>query len=310
MMTRTLQDTSVYGSIEAGGTKCVCAIGSGPDRIIADTRFPTGTPAETLARAITFFQDHQHLGSPLAIGVGSFGPVDLNPESATYGYITSTPKAGWANTDIVGALQQALGVPVYFDTDVNAAALGEYRWGAAQGCTIAVYLTIGTGIGGGAIMNGQPLHGLVHPEMGHLHLPHDWQRDPFTGNCPYHGDCLEGLASGPALAKRWGQSAETLGADHPAWVLQAHYLALALVNLLCTLAPKRIIIGGGVMDQPRLFQLVRAEVQQLLNGYVQAPAILEQIDGYIVPPALGNRAGILGAIALSQFMEPESMGTS
>src|SRR6266511_4099254 len=144
MMTRTLQDTSVYGSIEAGGTKWVCAIGSGPDRIIADTRFPTGTPAETLARAITFFQDHQHLGSPLAIGVGSFGPVDLNPESATYGYITSTPKAGWANTDIVGALQQALGVPVRFDTDVNAAALGEYRWGAAQGCAVAACRTIGS----------------------------------------------------------------------------------------------------------------------------------------------------------------------
>jgi len=299
MMTRTLQDTSVYGSIEAGGTKWVCAIGSGPDRIIADTRFPTGTPAETLARAITFFQDHQHLGSPLAIGVGSFGPVDLNPESATYGYITSTPKAGWANTDIVGALQQALGVPVRFDTDVNAAALGEYRWGAAQGCAVAVYLTIGTGIGGGVVAYERRLHGLVHPEIGHMRLPHDWQRDPFPGACPYHGDCLEGLASGPALAQRWGQRAETLGADHPAWKLQAHYLALALVNLICTLSAQRIILGGGVMDSPQLFPLVRVEVQQLLNGYVQAPEILDHIDRYIVPPALGNRAGMLGGIALA-----------
>ncbi len=298
-MTRTLQDTSVYGSIEAGGTKWVCAIGSGPDRIIADTRFPTGTPAETLARAITFFQDHQHLGSPLAIGVGSFGPVDLNPESATYGYITSTPKAGWANTDIVGALQQALGVPVRFDTDVNAAALGEYRWGAAQGCAVAVYLTIGTGIGGGVVAYERRLHGLVHPEIGHMRLPHDWQRDPFPGACPYHGDCLEGLASGPALAQRWGQRAETLGADHPAWKLQAHYLALALVNLICTLSAQRIILGGGVMDSPQLFPLVRVEVQQLLNGYVQAPEILDHIDRYIVPPALGNRAGMLGGIALA-----------
>jgi fructokinase len=195
-MTRTAQDTSVFGSIEAGGTKWVCAIGSEPDRIIADTRFPTSTPTETLADAITFFQDYQHLGLLRAIGVGSFGPVDLNSESSTYGYITSTPKAGWANTDIVGALQQALGVPVRFDTDVNAAALGEYRWGAAQGCAVAVYLTIGTGIGGGIVAYERRLHGLVHPEIGHMRLPHDWQHDPFPGACPYHGDCLEGLHLG------------------------------------------------------------------------------------------------------------------
>jgi fructokinase len=182
---------------------------------------------------------------------------------------------------------------------VNAAALGEYRWGAAQGCAIAVYLTIGTGIGGGVVAYERRLHGLVHPEMGHMRLPHDWQRDPFAGACPYHGDCLEGLASGPALAKRWGQPAQTLGADHVAWVLQAHYLALALVNLVCTLSPERIIVGGGVMDQPQLFPLIRAEVQQILNGYVQAPEILEQIDRYIVPPTLGGQAGILGAIALA-----------
>jgi fructokinase len=299
MMTGTKQDSTIYGGIEAGGTKWVCAIGSGPDDVIAKTRFPTTTPTETLLRAIAFFQDHQLLGPLAAIGVGAFGPVDLNPRSATYGYITSTPKAGWANTNVVGTLHQALGVPVQFDTDVNAAALGEYCWGAAQGCAVAVYLTIGTGIGGGAVAYERRLHGLVHPEMGHMRLPHDWQRDPFPGNCPYHGDCLEGLACGPALAKRWGQPAETLGTGHPAWALQAHYLALALVNLVCTLSPERIIIGGGVMDQPQLFPLVRAEVQQILNGYVQAPEILEQIDRYIVPPALGGQAGILGAIALA-----------
>ena len=199
----------------------------------------------------------------------------------------------------IGVLHQALSVPVNIDTDVNAAALGEYRWGAAQSCECAVYLTIGTGIGGGALIHGRLLHGLVHPEMGHMRLPHDRQRDPFPGTCPYHGDCLEGLVSGPALAKRWGQPAETLGAEHPAWLLQAHYLALALVNLVCTLSPERIIMGGGVMDQPQLFPLVRAEVQRLLNGYVQAREILEQVDRYIVPPALGNRAGILGGIALA-----------
>jgi fructokinase len=299
MMTGTKHDSTIYGGIEAGGTKWVCAIGSGPDNVIAEARFPTTTPTETLARAIAFFRDHQHVGPLAAIGVGAFGPVDLNPRSLTYGFITSTPKQGWANTDVVGVLHQALSVRVNIDTDVNAAALGEYRWGAAQGCECAVYLTIGTGIGGGALIHGWLLHGLVHPEMGHMRLPHDRQRDPFPGTCPYHGDCLEGLASGPALAKRWGQPAETLGADHVAWVLQAHYLALALINLVCTFSPERIIVGGGVMDQPQLFPLVRAEVQQILNGYVQAPEILDQIDRYIVPPALGNRAGILGGIALA-----------
>lgn len=299
-MTGPHQDRTIYGGIEAGGTKWVCAIGRGPDAILTDARFPTTTPAETLDHAISFFQSHRHLGPLAALGVGSFGPVDLDPHSPTYGSITSTPKPGWANTGVASALHQALGVPVAVDTDVNAAALGEYRWGAAQGCAVAIYLTIGTGIGGGAIVDGRLLHGLVHPEIGHMRLPHDWQRDPFSGSCPYHGDCLEGLACGPALARRWGQPAETLGADHPAWGLQAHYLALALVNLICTLSPQRIIVGGGVMDQPQLLPLVRAEVQQLLNGYIQASAILQEIDRYIVPPALGSRAGVLGALALAE----------
>ena len=166
-------------------------------------------------------------------------------------------------------------------------------------CASVVYLTIGTGVGGGVLIEGRPLHGLIHPEVGHMRLPHDWQRDPFPGACPYHGDCLEGLASGPALRQRWGQAAETLEVDHPAWGLQAHYLALALVNLICTVSPERIVLGGGVMAQAQLMAMVRAEVQQLLNGYVQSPAILEQIDDYIVPPGLGSRAGVLGAIALA-----------
>ena len=206
--------------------------------------------------------------------------------------------------DVVGTLKQALGVSVAFDTDVNAAAVGEYCWGAARDCATVVYLTVGTGVGGGVLVEGRPLHGLIHPEMGHMRLPHDWQRDPFPGACPYHGDCLEGLAAGPALRQRWGQPAETLGVDHPAWALQAHYLAVALVNLICTVSPERIVLGGGVMAQAQLMAMVRVEVQQLLNGYVQSPAILEQIEEYIVPPGLGGRAGVLGAIALAKRMVP------
>ena len=195
---------------------------------------------------------------------------------------------------------QALGVPVGFDTDVNVAALGEHRWGAAQGLDTFIYLTIGTGLGGGGMVNGQLIHGLIHPEMGHIRIPHDWQKDHYAGSCPYHGDCLEGLAAGPALAGRWGQPGETLPDDHPAWKLEAHYLALALVNFICTLSPQRIIMGGGVMDKTHLFPMIRDQVRDLLNGYIQAPDILKNIDRYIVPPGLGNRSGVLGAIALAQ----------
>ena len=191
-------------------------------------------------------------------------------------------------------------MPVGFDTDVNVAALGEYRWGAAQGLDSFIYLTVGTGIGGGGMVNGRLIHGLIHPEMGHIRVPHDWQSDPYAGCCPFHGDCLEGLAAGPALEQRWGQPPETLPADHPAWALEAHYLALGLVNFICTLSPQRIVMGGGVMEQPQLLPLVRQEVQELLNGYLQVPEILQAIDEYIVLPGLGKRAGVLGAIALAQ----------
>lgn len=286
--------TTLYGAIEAGGTKFVCAVGTAPDDLRA-ARFPTTTPDETLARAIEFFRAQPRIA---ALGIGAFGPIDLQRASPTYGYITTTPKLSWRSTDLVGALARALGVPIVFDTDVNAAALGEQRWGAARGLDTFIYLTIGTGIGGGGMVSGKLLHGLIHPEMGHIRVPHDWTRDPFPGACPFHGDCLEGLAAGPALEKRWGARAETLPADHPAWELQAHYLALALVNYICTLSPQRIILGGGVMEQRQLFPLIRRVTQQLLNGYVQSPVILEDIDAYIVPPALGKRAGVLGALAL------------
>lgn len=290
--------TTRYGGIEAGGTKFVCAVGTAPDDV-RETRFPTTTPDESINRAIAFFREQPRI---TAIGIASFGPIDLHPDSPTFGYITTTPKPGWANTDLAGAIKRALGVSIGFDTDVNVAALGEQRWGAAQGLDTFIYLTIGTGVGGGGLSSGKLLHGLIHPEMGHIRLPHDLARDPFPGACPYHGDCLEGLASGPALEKRWGARAETLPPDHPAWKLEARYLALALVNFICTLSPQRIILGGGVMEQAQLFPLIRREVQQLLNGYVQSPMIIENIDAYIVPPGLGKRAGVLGAIALAEMV--------
>jgi fructokinase len=288
----------LYGGIEAGGTKFVCAVASGPDDVRATVQFPTTSPEETIGRALAFFREAG--GVLAAAGIASFGPVDLNPRSPTYGFITSTPKPGWANAGLLGAVQQGLGVPVGFDTDVNGAALGEHRWGAAQGLDTFVYITVGTGIGGGGMAAGRLMHGLVHPEMGHMRLPHDWQADPFPGLCPYHGDCLEGMANGPAMKARWGQPAETLPPDHPAWDLEAQYLGLAVANLVCTLSPQRVILGGGVMQAPGLLSLVRDKVQRLLNGYVQAREILEQMDGYIVVPGLGNRAGVLGAVALAE----------
>jgi fructokinase len=288
---------TLYGGIEAGGTKFVCAVGTGPYDIRAEVRFPTTTPDETIRRAAAFFREQPE--PVAAVGIGSFGPVDPDPASPTYGSITTTPKPGWAHTNVRTAITQALAVPVGFDTDVNVAALGEYRWGAAQGLDTFVYLTVGTGIGGGGMVGGKLMHGLVHPEMGHIRVPrrHD---DGFEGSCPFHGDCLEGLAAGPAMEKRWQTGAENLGPDHPAWDLEAYYLAHALMSYICILSPQRIILGGGVMSQPHLFPLIRRKVQEQLNGYVQSPALLEGIDGYILPPGLGNRAGVLGSIALAE----------
>ncbi len=290
--------TTLYGGIEAGGTKFVCAIGSGPDDICAETRIRTTTPEETIAQVIDFFQTQPC--DLTAVGIASFGPLDPDPASPTFGFITTTPKPGWAHTDLAGAIRRALGVPVGFDTDVNGAALGESRWGAARGLDTFIYLTIGTGIGGGGMVGGSLIHGLIHPEMGHIRLPRDQKADPFPGICPFHGDCLEGLASGPALEARWGQPAEMLPPDHPGWSLEAHYLSLALVNFICTLSPQRIILGGGVMKQPQLWPMIWTNVPALLNDYVQASEILESIEDYIVPPMLGDRAGVLGAIALAQ----------
>jgi len=293
----------LYGGIEGGGTKFVCAVGSGPGDIQEEIRYSTGTPDESIGRAIDFFSRFDSLR---AIGIACFGPLDANPKSPRFGYVTTTPKPGWAQTEFAGKVSRALNLPVGFDTDVNAAALAEHRWGAAQGLDSCLYLTIGTGIGGGAVVEGKMIHGLMHPEMGHLRIPHDLTTDPFPGNCPYHGDCLEGLASGPAIEARWGQRAETLAPDHPAWALEAHYLALGLANFIVTLSPQRIILGGGVMAQLHLFPLIRAEVQSLLNGYIQSPMIQAQIDEYIVPPRLSNQAGVLGGIALAMNAEQDA----
>lgn len=292
----------LYGGIEAGGTKFVCAIGTGPDDIRAEVRFPTTEPNETIGRAIEFFRQYmiktrQRLDG---IGIGSFGPLELNPGDVNFGKITSTPKAGWTYTDIRQRIERETATPVAIDTDVNTAALGEGVWGAAVDLRDYIYLTVGTGIGGGFIVQGKPYHGLVHPEMGHMRVPHDRQEDQFDGVCPYHGGCLEGLASGPAIQARTGKSGEEIPAYHPVWELEAAYLAHALTNLICVASPQRIVLGGGVMQQGQLFPMIRLKVRQLLNGYIQSPMITEINPEYIVPPKLGQRAGVLGAIALAR----------
>jgi fructokinase len=292
---------ALFGGIEGGGTKFVCAVGTGPDDIRAEIRIATTTPDETLQKAIAFFKEQEvRFGSLSAIGMGSFGPIDPRPGSSSYGHIMLTPKPGWANADMVGPLQAAFDIPIGFDLDVNTAALAEYRWGAAQGFDPTLYLTIGTGIGGGVIIDGQILHGLLHPEMGHIHLNHDANIDPFPGSCPFHKDCFEGLASGPALEKRWGKRADKLPPEHPAWELEANYIAQALTAFIYTLSPQKIVLGGGVMQQLHLFERIRKLVQENLNNYVQSKQILENIDGYIIPPGLSGYAGVLGALALAE----------
>lgn len=292
----------LVGGIEAGGTKFVCTVGTGPADIRAEIRFPTTTPEETIQQAVNFFRDQMKISPISAIGIGSFGPIDLHSGSPTWGYITSTPKPGWRFTNLCGPLSQTLDLPVAFDTDVDAAALAEMTWGAAQGLSDLVYYTIGTGIGAGIITNGKMIHGLVHTEMGHMLLPHDRNRDPYDGFCPYHGDCFEGLAAGPAIQYRWGTPATNLPADHPAWTLESEYISLAMMNTVCSLSPQRIILGGGVMQQPQLFPLVRKRTVELIHGYVQSPAIQDHPDTYIVPPGLGNRSGMLGALALAYHL--------
>jgi fructokinase len=282
----------VYGGVEGGGTKWECAIGSGPDDVRAAVTIPTTTPAETIGRIVEFFRRE---GPVDAVGIGSFGPLDARIDSPTWGFVTTTPKRGWQNADVGQEIRRRLGVPVAFDTDVNVAALGEHRWGAGRGLHSLWYVTVGTGIGGGAVVGGQLLHGLSHPEFGHLRVPHDRTADPFPGSCPYHGDCLEGLASGTALEARWGRPAEGID-DERAWALEARYLALGLVATVAVLSPERIVVGGGVARRPGLLPLVHRELTALMNGYLG----FALPPGYVTEPALGARAGVLGAIAFAE----------
>jgi fructokinase len=286
----------VLGGIESGGSKWECAIGTGPDDLRATETIPTTQPAETIGRAIAFFERE---GPVDAVGIGSFGPLDRRPGSPTWGHVTTTPKPGWSHTDIGQEVARRLGVPVAFDTDVNAAALGEHRWGAAQRLDTFCYITVGTGIGGGGMVGGKLLHGLLHPEFGHLRIPHDTRSDPFTGACPFHGDCWEGLASGTALEARWGAPAVALDGD-AVWALEARYLALGLVAVVSVLSPERIVIGGGVMQRRGLLRRVQREVVAVMNGYLDEAAVRDDMASYITLPGLGGRAGVLGAIALAE----------
>ncbi|HTE59505.1 MAG TPA: ROK family protein [Solirubrobacteraceae bacterium] len=287
---------TIFGGIEAGGTRWNCAVGDGGGTSAGSESFATTTPEETIARAVGFFERN---GPLTALGVGCFGPLDLDRSSPRWGRITTTPKPGWSGTDVVSILRAGLDVPIAFETDVNAAAVGEAQWGAGEGLETFSYVTVGTGIGGGAVVNGRPLHGLVHPELGHIRVPHDRDRDPFAGSCPFHGDCLEGLASGEALRQRWGAPGEELDAPE-VWELEAEYLALGLANLVLTLSPERIIVGGGVAGTPGLLELVRSRLRELLAGYVDVPQLRGDAEDYVVPPALGPRAGVTGAIELAR----------
>jgi fructokinase len=290
----------VFGGIETGGTKFVCIVASDPDHVIAECRIATKAPEETIHQVRDFFTPFIENGNLKAIGIAAFGPLDLNQDSPTYGYITTTPKPGWMNIDLLGEIKNELKIPIVFETDVNAAAFGEQYWRKEnRQLDPFLYMTVGTGIGVGVIINGAPLHGLMHAEAGHSTIPHNLEKDPFPGICPFHGDCLEGLASGQSMFKRWGQVPESLPNDHPAWEIEADYLALALVNLIYAYSPKKIILGGGVFQHPGLIQSVREKVQAINNGYFQSNRISDQIEDYIQPPFLGNRSGALGAIAMA-----------
>lgn len=286
----------ILGGIEAGGTKMVCGIGDENGVLKERVSFPTRQPEETFRDMIGYFRERKIE----ALGIGCFGPVDLNRNSKTYGYITSTPKPGWANCDIVGTFRRELNVPVGFDTDVNGAVLGEVTWGAAKGCDSALYITIGTGVGVGVYINGSLLHGLVHPEAGHISLAKH-PKDTYEGRCPFHPNCVESLASGPAIGERWGAAAVELKDRPEVWEMEAFYLGQALANYILCYSPQKIILWGGVMHQEQLFDLVRTKVQEFLNGYVSHEVVKEHINAYIVPPALGDDPGILGAIRLGQL---------
>lgn len=301
-----LDQSKLFGAIEAGGTKFVCLVGKNPDDIRKEIRFSTTSPDETIEKVLDFFIPFLNKNQLAAVGIASFGPVDLNMASETYGYITNTPKPGWKFVDLMGRIQRALEIPVTFDTDVNAAAFGEQYW-VHENKTMDpfIYITIGTGIGVGIIANGSLLHGLVHTEAGHIFIPHDKEKDPFQGVCPFHGDCWEGLASGLSIEKRWKKKPEFISESHFAWELEVDYIAYALVNLIYCYSPMRIVLGGGVSQHDGLHQAVRKKVQQINQNYIQSSLMIKNIDEYITPPFLGNRSGGLGAMALAKTLDTQ-----
>ena len=283
------------GALEAGGTKMVCSIGDETGKILDRATFPTLSPAETLPPMIEYFKN----AGIEALGISSFGPLDLNPASPTYGYVTTTPKPGWGYCPLMPEFQKALGVPVGIDTDVGGAALAETLLGAAKGLKNCVYVTVGTGIGAGVVAEGQLLHGMVHPEWGHMLLrPHPEDPTPH-GFCPYHDGCLEGLACGPAIDKRWGKPSRELPSDHIAWEIEAYYLAQFCVTALVAISTEKIVLGGGIMQEKFLFPMIREKTLKLLNGYVAADQVTKHIDELIVPPGLGVNSGVTGALLLA-----------
>ena len=285
-----------FGTLEAGGTKMVLSVGNEHNELLSQTVIPTEAPEKTIPAMIAWFKTH----GICALGIGTFGPVDLNPSSPTYGWITSTPKPNWQNTPLLPPLRDALSVPAKIDTDVNAAALAEWQLGAAKGLNSCIYVTVGTGIGAGLVIEGKLVHGLIHPEFGHMLLRPEPSDQTPVGFCPWHHSCLEGLASGPAIERRWGTKAQNLPPDHEAWDLEAAYLAQMCMNAVCAFSPEKIILGGGVMQQKHLFPRIRQKTRQLLNGYIQSDAILRHIDTYITEPGLGTKSGALGALLLAQ----------
>ena len=282
------------GALEAGGTKMVCAIGDETGRIFEQVSIPTQTPDVTMPKLIEYFKER----GVEALGVACFGPIELDRNSPQYGCITSTPKLAWRNYNIVGGLADALQCPIGFDTDVNGSVLGEVTFGQAKGKNCVIYLTIGTGVGGGIYIDGRLLHGMVHPEAGHV-LIRKRSDDTYEGKCPYHKTCLEGRAAGPAIEERWGRKAAELADRTEVWDLEADYIAQALTGYILTLSPEMIILGGGVMHQEQLFPLIRQKVTQLLGGYVQAEE-LEDMERYIVPASLHDDQGIMGCLELAR----------
>ncbi len=284
----------LLGGIEAGGTKFVCAVGDSAGTILERITIPTTTPEETMPQVFAFFDKYQLD----AIGVGSFGPVDVNMDSPTYGSITATPKLAWRNYPLVKELKQRLSIPIGFNTDVNAAALAEATLGAAKGLDSCLYITVGTGIGAGAVVHGKLLQGLSHPEMGHI-LVRRHEKDTYEGKCPYHQDCLEGLAAGPAIEARWGEKAVNLKSREEVWEMEGYYIAQALMQYILILSPKKIILGGGVMKQEQVFPIIYDHLSRLLNQYIVLPELDEAIDSYIVSPRLGDNAGVVGSLLLA-----------